>query len=203
MFHLIDMRNVLLIFIKNPEAGKVKTRLAKSIGALEALQVYEKLLARTLSAAGKSTVRRQVWYSSFIDNEDDIPPETFEKYLQTGSDLGERMKNAFRQAFEEGADNVVIIGSDCPDLNEAILESAFEQLKTCDLVIGPSEDGGYYLLGMNRFYESLFRDVEWSTESVLTSTIDNATKIGLNITQLPVLNDIDTLEDLRKSSLKL
>jgi len=203
MFHLIDMRNVLLIFIKNPEAGNVKTRLAKSIGALEALQVYEKLLAKTFAAAGKSTVRRQVWYSSFIDNEDDVSTETFEKYLQTGSDLGERMKSAFRQAFEEGADNVVIIGSDCPDLDETILEVAFDKLETCDLVIGPSEDGGYYLLGMNRFYEALFRDVEWSTESVLTSTIDNATTIGLSISRLPVLNDIDTLEDLRKSSLRL
>lgn len=196
------MRNVLLIFIKNPEAGKVKTRLAKSIGDLEALQIYKKLLKRTLTVAAQSEVRKQVWYSTFIDKEDEISTDTFEKYLQTGSDLGARMSGAFQQAFKDGADRVVIIGSDCPDLNEDVLEDAFKQLENCDLVIGPSEDGGYYLLGMNRFYGALFNDVEWSTESVLESTIDRASEIGLNIEKLPVLNDIDTVEDLRKSSLK-
>lgn len=198
----IGMRNVLLIFIKNPEAGKVKTRLAKSIGDLEALQIYKKLLKRTLTVAAQSEVRKQVWYSTFIDKEDEISTDTFEKYLQTGSDLGARMSGAFQQAFKDGADRVVIIGSDCPDLNEDVLEDAFKQLENCDLVIGPSEDGGYYLLGMNRFYGALFNDVEWSTESVLESTIDRASEIGLNIEKLPVLNDIDTVEDLRKSSLK-
>ena len=191
-----------MIFIKNPEAGKVKTRLAKSIGDLEALQIYKKLLKRTLTVAAQSEVRKQVWYSTFIDKEDEISTDTFEKYLQTGSDLGARMSGAFQQAFKDGADRVVIIGSDCPDLNEDVLEDAFKQLENCDLVIGPSEDGGYYLLGMNRFYGALFNDVEWSTESVLESTIDRASEIGLNIEKLPVLNDIDTVEDLRKSSLK-
>lgn len=201
MFHLISMKNVLLIFIKNPEAGKVKTRLAKSIGDLEALQIYKKLLKRTLTVAAQSEVRKQVWYSTFIDKEDEISTDTFEKYLQTGSDLGARMSGAFQQAFKDGADRVVIIGSDCPDLSTEVLEEAFKQLEIYDLVIGPSEDGGYYLLGMNRFYAPLFKDVEWSTESVLESTIQKAEMMGLEIARLPVLNDIDILEDLRKSSL--
>jgi rSAM/selenodomain-associated transferase 1 len=195
------MKKVLLIFIKNPELGKVKTRLAKSVGNSEALQIYKKLLVRTLSVAKKTDVLKQVWYSSFVDYEDEISMNTFEKYLQTGSDLGERMSSAFQQAFKNGADRVVIIGSDCPDLNEKILENAFEQLENKDLVIGPSEDGGYYLLGMDQFYETLFRDVEWSTESVLESTIQKAVQMGLKIAKLPMLNDIDTIEDLKRSNL--
>jgi len=195
------MKKVLLIFIKNPELGKVKTRLAKSIGDSEALHVYKKLLNSTVSVAEKTDAHRQIWYSSYINNEDGIKPELFGKYLQMGSDLGERMKGAFRQAFDDGADRVVIIGSDCPDLSEAIVENAFERLDKNDLVIGPSEDGGYYLLGMNQYYESLFRDIEWSTESVLESTIQKAKMNNLNIFQLPVLNDIDNIEDLKRSRL--
>lgn len=195
------MEKVLLIFIKNPELGKVKTRLAKSIGEKKALQIYKELLKNTISVAENTDARRQVWYSSFIDYEDGIAPEKFEKYLQSGSDLGERMKYSFQQVFEGGVERAVIIGSDCPDLNERIVENAFNRLKENDLVIGPSEDGGYYLLGMNRFFETLFDEIEWSTESVLESTIQKANKIGLKVFQLPVLNDIDNIEDLKKSSL--
>ncbi len=195
------MENVLLIFIKNPELGKVKTRLANSIGDVEALQVYQELLKKTISVAGNTEARRQLWYSSFIDYEDGISTDTFEKYLQSGSDLGERMRNSFQQAFKEGVDRVVIIGSDCPSLNEKILENAFERLEENDLVIGPSEDGGYYLLGMNRLFETFFKDIKWSTESVLESTLQKAKTEGLKVYQLPILNDIDNLEDLKKSSL--
>lgn len=195
------MGKVLLIFIKNPELGKVKTRLANSIGEFKALQVYKKLLKKTLHVAGKTDVRRQVWYSSFIDLEDEIDSDSFEKYLQSGSDLGGRMKNSFQQVFDEGVDRAVIIGSDCPSLNEKIIENAFDRLEENDLVIGPSEDGGYYLLGMSRFFETLFDDIEWSTESVLKATLQKAKKNELRVYQLPVLNDIDNIEDLKKSSL--
>lgn len=195
------MEKVLLIFIKNPELGKVKTRLAKSIGEVKALQVYKELLKKTITVAERTEARRQVWYSSYIDDLDGISTDKFEKYLQSGSNLGERMSNSFQQAFEEGVDQVAIIGSDCPSLNEGIIENAFDQLQKHDLVIGPSEDGGYYLLAMNRFYEALFEDIEWSTESVLESTIQKAKKEELKVFQLPVLNDIDNIEDLKKSNL--
>lgn len=195
------MEKVLLIFIKNPELGNVKTRLAKSIGKDKALQVYKELLKKTINAAVKTDARRQVWYSTFIDYEDGISSDSFEKYLQTGSGLGQRMSNAFHQAFEEGIDRAVIIGSDCPSLNEIVIKDAFDRLKKNDLVIGPSEDGGYYLLGMNRFSEIIFKDIEWSTESVFDSTIQKAKEEGLKVFLLPVLNDIDNLEDLKKSSL--
>lgn len=195
------MDKVLLIFIKNPELGKVKTRLAKSIGDEKALQVYRELLKKTISVAEKTEARRQVWYSSFIDYEDEIDTQFFEKYLQSGSNLGERMKNSFRQVFEEGIGKAVIIGSDCPELNEWMIKNAFDGLNENDMVIGPSEDGGYYLLGMNRFFKTLFEDIEWSTESVLESTIQKAKINGLKVFQLPILNDIDNIEDLKKSSL--
>ena len=193
------MKKVLLIFIKNPELGKVKTRLAKSIGDSEALHVYKKLLNSTVSVAEKTDAHRQIWYSSYLDNKDGIKPELFGKYLQMGSDLGERMKGAFRRAFDDGADRVVIIGSDCPDLSEAIVENAFEQLQENDLVIGPSEDGGYYLLGMNNLQKELFNDIDWSTEHVLEQTLKKAKNLSLRIACLPEQNDIDTLEDLEKA----
>lgn len=199
MFHLIEMGKVLLIFIKNPELGKVKTRLAESIGEDNALKVYRELLKKTISVAGKTDVRRQVWYSSYIDYEDGIASELFEKYLQTGSDLGQKMRNAFQLVFEEGADRAVIIGSDCPSLNEKMIESAFDRLEENDLVIGPSEDGGYYLLGMNRLFETLFEDIEWSTERVLRQTLEKSEIMMLRVASLPELNDIDNLEDLNNA----
>lgn len=191
--------HLLMIFVKNPEKGKVKTRLAKSVGDLEALLVYKKLLYYTVQVASGVPVSRQIWYSSFIDYKDSIDQGVFEKRLQEGDDLGARMKKAFARAFDEGFDRVLIIGSDCPGLTEEVILNAFNVLDSHQVVIGPSEDGGYYLLGMRKFIPDLFVDVNWSTETVYEKTVETVKNLGLSYSTLPVLNDIDTAADLRES----
>lgn len=196
-----NQENLLLIFIKNPEPGKVKTRLAAAIGNQRALQIYLKLLAQTLDAAQGVKTNKQVWYSSFVDADDFILKQDFEKKLQQGKNLGERMLNAFVVGFEEGYKNIVIIGSDCPDVTSDILEQAFDELNKHDMVIGPSADGGYYLLGMKKMYKEIFADIDWSTEYVLDQTKEKGESMSLRISFLPELNDIDTIEDLKAAGL--
>jgi len=195
----VTEENLLLIFIKNPEPGKVKTRLAATVGPEKAYQIYLKLLSLTIDTAMEVDADRQVWYSSYIDSEDSISEPDFKKRKQVGKNLGARMLHAFKSGFKEGYDNIVIIGSDCPDVNPVLLEQAFNELSEYDLVIGPSADGGYYLLGMNKLQPELFRDIDWSTERVLKQTLEKAKSISLSVASLPELNDIDTIEDLEKA----
>jgi rSAM/selenodomain-associated transferase 1 len=195
----VTENNLLLIFIKNPEPGKVKTRLAATIGNNKAYQIYLKLLKHTIRAAQDVDADKQVWYSALIDSDDFISEPEFEKKLQRGKNLGARMLHAFKNGFNEDYDNIVIIGSDCPDVNPVLLEQAFIELRKHDLVIGPSADGGYYLLGMNTLREELFSDIDWSTERVLEQTLEKAKSLSLSVTRLPELNDIDTIEDLVKA----
>ena len=191
--------NLLLIFIKNPEPGKVKTRLAATIGNQKAYKVYLKLLKHTIRATQNVNAGKQVWYSAFIDSDDFISEPEFDKKVQRGKNLGVRMLHAFKNGFNEGYDNIVIIGSDCPDVNPVLLEQAFNGLSEHDLVIGPSADGGYYLLGMNKLQPELFSDIDWSTERVLEQTLEKAKSLSLSVSCLPELNDIDTIEDLVKA----
>lgn len=197
------MKSVLMIFIKNPILGKVKTRLAKSIGDEKALIIYKELLQKTIDIAINTEYHRELWYSSYIDENDQADPKLFNKMLQVGHNLGERMSHSFSMAFENGFGKAVIIGSDCPDLTEERIKTAFKSLEHSDLVIGPSIDGGYYLLGMNRYQPELFSGIEWSESTVFESTIGKAKKIGLRISELPALNDIDTIEDLEKSTMSV
>lgn len=193
----------MVIFVKNPEEGKVKTRLAADIGDNQALRVYQKLLAYTRAVVQKLRVTKQVWYSSRINSSDDWEDEHFEKKLQKGKHLGERMLEAFRVGFEESFRRVVIIGSDCPALSDKHLTSAFQKLEFHDVVLGPSQDGGYYLLGMNHFIPELFIDKSWSSESLYGETIQTLEKLGKSWCELEELNDIDTLDDLNKSSFEI
>lgn len=208
------MRNkkLLLIFIKNPRKGYVKTRLAKTVGDEKAYQVYLKLLEHTLSVATKVNAEKQIWYSSFIDESDDflgkssdrlersdVYDRRFDKKLQQGEDLGERMAYAFKGGFENKFEKILIIGSDCPGISSAIIEDGFDGLEQNDVVIGPSEDGGYYLIGSNTFIPEIFDGIPWSTEHVYSETINLLQKKNLSYNKLPTLNDIDTEEDLRNS----
>ncbi|MCK6695026.1 MAG: TIGR04282 family arsenosugar biosynthesis glycosyltransferase, partial [Thermoanaerobaculia bacterium] len=153
------MSHLLLIFTKNPVLGKVKTRLAATVGDAEALRIYQLLLEKTRRAALDVEAGRWLFYSDFLEPDDDWPETYFQKKLQTGHDLGERMENAFRQAFASGAGKVVIIGCDCPDLNGVLLQEAFQRLNEADFVLGPATDGGYYLLGMRQLEPALFRGI--------------------------------------------
>jgi hypothetical protein len=185
--------STLIIFVKNPIPGRVKTRLAKDIGNTKAVQVYKKLLECTLDAIRPLTVDKSVWYGDSV-NEDDLW-NGFIKHQQPEGDLGHRMAVAFEQSFEHSA-KVCIIGSDCPDLSTGILEEAFASLDHHDFVIGPAKDGGYYLLGMRSFNPAVFESVEWSTSQVLQETLAHIKALKRTYHVLKELRDIDDLRDI-------
>ena len=187
--------NALLIFIKNPEKGNVKTRLAATLGEGKALNIYRRLLDHTRRTAQPLQADKQVWYSRYVDTNDAWDNELFSKKSQHGNNLGARMQHAFREAFEEGYQHVAIIGSDCGQLSTDHLRQAYEALEGNDVVLGPSEDGGYYLLGMRRFLPVLFKQKAWSTASVLGQTIADCEEHGFRYHVLEQLNDVDTEED--------
>ncbi|WP_109832695.1 TIGR04282 family arsenosugar biosynthesis glycosyltransferase [Reichenbachiella versicolor] len=184
--------STLIIFIKNPELGKVKTRLAKDIGDEKALHIYKMLLAHTRLITQNLPVQKQLHYSSNITETDSW--KKYDKYVQIEGDLGQKMSHAFA-TVSPSSQKIVIIGSDCAELTSEILLQAYAALDDNDLVIGPANDGGYYLLGMQKHHSELFDEVEWSTERVFDQTIDKANKIGLSIFTLPELVDVDTKAD--------
>lgn len=192
-------KKLLLIFVKNPEKGKVKTRLARTVGDQKAYKTYLKLLDFTIDTTSRVNAKKQIWYSSFVDEADGFGGPGFKKKLQQGKNLGERMLSAFREGFEDDFQKIVIIGSDCPGISPEIIEDAFAKLDQNDVVIGPSEDGGYYLLGLKQLIPGIFEDISWSTESVFSETVVVLKNHDLTYKVLTVLNDIDTEEDLRNS----
>lgn len=186
----------LLLFIKNPIAGKTKTRLAADVGDEMALKMYHVLTDWTREqATGLSGIHRYLWYSNEATTNDAWPAADFDKHVQVGPGLGERMEHALAHAFAAGHDRAVIIGSDCPGITTKYLEEAFSALDNNDIVIGPALDGGYTLLGMRSLQTSLLRDMEWSTESVLPVTLERAATAGLSVHKLMPLSDVDYLED--------
>lgn len=194
------MSVILLIFSKNPRLGKVKTRLAATIGDAEALRIYRILLEKTRGAVLDVEIERWLFYSDFVETTDEWPDTYFKKFLQKGDDLGERMENAFRQAFDAGAEKALIIGTDCPELTGALLQEAFHRLNEADFVLGPALDGGYYLLGMKQLEVSLLRGMEWSTPDVAAETLRRVGALGKSCSLLPSLSDVDTEEDWRRNA---
>ncbi len=185
-----------MIFIKNPIPGRVKTRLGKDIGHDQAVMYYKKLLEITRLAAEDATADKWLWYGDFVNEADFWSPTVFTKKLQHQGDLGERMQTAFAQAFDAGYKKVAIIGSDCPEMTSTILEDAFAKLDNADAVIGPANDGGYYLMAMKKPLP-IFEEVDWSTESVLSQTTNHLKKHGFTYHLLKELTDLDTIEDLK------
>lgn len=192
-------KNLLIIFTRNPELGKVKTRLAKDIGEEAALDIYTTLLHHTVKVTKNLQVRKSVWYSDRIAISDIWDAQAYDKYLQEGSDLGKRMENAFKSAFAEGYQKVVIIGSDLYDLSTSNLSEAFSQLTDHEVVLGPAKDGGYYLLGMNSLIPSIFSNKNWGNDSVLKDTLEDLK--SQKIFFLETLNDIDYVQDLEGYSI--
>jgi len=197
------MNHALIIFIKNPELGKVKTRLAKSIGNQKALEVYEILQEKTREVSLGVNAQRFLFYSEEVNLKDDWLDTNFVKRLQDNGGLGERMEAAFKTAFENGAQKAIIIGSDCYDITSELIELAYQKLDDSDTVIGPANDGGYYLIGMKKNQPDLFQDMTWSTETVFQNTIDKITKLNRTFEALPTLIDIDTEEDLLASTFNM
>jgi hypothetical protein len=189
-------KNLIIVFVRTPEIGKVKTRLAKSIGDQSALTIYKLLLTHTAAVLHDLSFSKVVYYSEIVRENDYWDATIFQKKVQKGSDLGERMQNAFETEFKEGYEKILIIGSDLFDLKPTHITTAFEALETHDITIGPSLDGGYYLLGMKELYHTLFKNKKWGTDSVLEHTLKDLKQ--QNIKLLEALNDIDTFEDLQQ-----
>ena len=187
-------KNLLLIFTRNPELGKAKTRLAKTVGDETALEIYKFLLGKTRDVSSKVTSDKAVYYSVKIRENDIWNEKTFQKHQQVGEDLGFRMLNAFKNGFEAGYEKVIIIGSDLYDLTTENIENAFDKLNTNDVVIGPAEDGGYYLLGMKSLQENIFKNKNWGTETVRKDTLSDLKDKKVKL--LAFKNDIDVYEDI-------
>ncbi|MGB7843312.1 MAG: TIGR04282 family arsenosugar biosynthesis glycosyltransferase [Salinimicrobium sp.] len=187
-------KDLLLIFTRNPQLGKVKKRLAADIGDTSALKVYKFLLQHTFEVSKDLAVEKCIYYSEEIPQEDLWDKEIFQKKLQRGNGLGERMENAFSESFEAGYEKIVIIGSDLFDLQEEDLKKAFLALDTTNYVLGPASDGGYYLFGMKSLNSRVFRDKIWGSNTVLQETLQDLKNEQL--TMLEVRNDIDYVQDL-------
>jgi len=189
--------NLLIIFTRNPELGKCKTRLAASVGDETALAIYVFLLKHTQTVTAPLEVDKEVHYSNRIGEDDLWDPEVFQKKMQWGDDLGARMHHAIQAGMKAGYKRIILIGSDLYDLNTADLEQAFEVLNTHEVVLGPAEDGGYYLLGMTELIPEVFINKAWGTESVLKDTLADLTNKNTHL--LAIKNDIDVLEDIREN----
>jgi rSAM/selenodomain-associated transferase 1 len=188
--------NLIIIFARNPKLGCVKTRLAKTIGDFAALETYKILMKHTANVVQKSVVDKIVFYSEFIEKKDVWTKLRCKKAKQSEGDLGAKMQTAFEYAFGLGYKKVVIIGSDVYSLKTEHIDSAFAHLETHDAVIGPAQDGGYYLLGLNFTIPGLFKQKKWGTSSVLEDSLTDLNEF--NVILLEPLNDIDTYEDLKK-----
>jgi len=194
-------RNSLIIFIKTPEPGHIKTRLARDINEDYVRALYTAFL-KDLDYRFNNQKEYQTWYA--------IAPENFnfttlsgiirlnKYFLQHGAHLGSRMHHAFGHVSQDGSDKMVLIGSDIPAISGNIIAQAFSKLDQSECVLGPTTDGGYYLIGLKKPQPALFADISWSTEMVLQQTLERAGQENIPVDLLARLNDVDTLSDLRK-----
>ncbi len=188
-------KNLLIIFTRNPELGKCKTRLAATIGDQAALNIYKFLLEHTATITKNLNVSKEVHYSIKVRKDDVWDSTIYSKKQQIGEDLGQRMENAFKQGFANGYQNIIIIGSDIYDLTLADIETAFTSLQSYEYVIGPAEDGGYYLFGMKSVNSQVFKNKTWGTNTVLKDTLNDLQKN--NIKLLEERNDVDVYDDIK------
>ena len=186
----------LIIFVKAPRVGAVKTRLGKSIGAEAACAAYRKMVAQLVARLSDQC-------EVILRFTPDDARAEIEPWLQPGwraapqgpGDLGARLMQSFAEAFAQGAQRVIVIGSDCPSVTSNDIEAAKQSLATHDVALGPARDGGYWLIGLRRSQDDLFEDMAWSTDTVLNETLRRADQAELRVQQLRELSDIDTAAD--------
>lgn len=193
----------LVIFVRNPISGQVKTRLAKDIGDERALEIYLHLLQHTLEITRGLSFRKFIYYADEVSDYDLWSVPGYTKRKQNGNDLGERMHNSFKELFDQGFTRIIIIGSDCLQLKTETLEEAVALLESNAAVIGPASDGGYYLLGLTKFYPDLFINKPWSTDKVFAKTIDDLINQGISYALLEELSDIDDSTDLEENGISI
>lgn len=187
-----NKRRLLIIFARNPVKGSVKTRLAVHIGAEAALEIYLQLLKHVGEVTKEIQAAKEVHFSEAIPLAG--PWNDYKRKLQKGVGLGERMEQAFKEGFLKGYRQIVLIGSDLPELTREDLKQAFEALDTNEYVLGPATDGGYYLIGMKSLNSELFRQITWGSSTVLRQTIEKIKNKPLSL--LEKRRDLDTYEDL-------
>lgn len=196
-----------IIFGKVPAAGRVKTRLTPPLPPDEAAALYEASLRDVVVLCARERARVELWYHAEGRAADYFAREFphLRSSEQIDGDLGKKMRDAFSRSFADGAERVFIIGSDVPTLPEASLNAALQSLREAEMVIGPTMDGGYYLIGFDRSGWSkgalVFDDIAWSTNAVFRATIDRASAAGLDIRVLPAWYDIDGIDDVRQALL--
>lgn len=193
--------NVILVFMKYPEKGFVKTRIAKSLGDEFALKLYKNFIRDILKTC--STVDSDIIVMLYSETDKNMRPpllKGYNCYRQEGADLGERMYNAFLKAFYFGYGKCVLIGSDIPDMPAGHITESYKALETNDIVLGPSDDGGYCLIGVKKESADpvLFNNIDWSTDCVLEETIKRINHKKMSLHLLDSLNDIDEPKDLNK-----
>lgn len=194
------MKRCLIVFAKEPVRGKVKTRLNGYLSGEECLNLYKAFLKDTIELAKKIKCENKI-----LAYDSSKSPELlkefsgkFSLYKQKGRNLGHRMHNAFEYATKRKADKIIIIGSDTPTLPVSFIERAFEHLDRFDVVLGPSRDGGYYLIGLKKPCLGIFRGIKWSTESVLKNTTRNIQNLKKNIVLLEEWYDVDERRSLMR-----
>lgn len=196
-------KKALIIFLKYPEIGKVKTRLAKDFNEVVATEFYRHCVEKIINEL-KENIRLEASIYLFCSEDRNIPNiknwlgNDLKYKAQAGKDLGERMKNAFIEVFMLGYQQAIIIGTDIPDLNSEIIINAFKLLNNFDSVVGPSKDGGYYLLGIKKNHPEIFDGLNWSTGEVLSETIKKLNSKKISNTLLQELIDVDTAKNLNE-----
>ncbi len=199
----VSRRDRVILFLKDFQAGRVKTRLAARLGDQGALDMYRAMVADLLANLEPLKDIIVPYFDSYpeaIESDSSVSVLLSQGKLrvQEGWDLGDRMSNAFREVFSDGAERAVLIGSDIPEIDDDLLEGYFKMLRTFPMAIGPAADGGYYLIGFQkqRFDPRLLSGVEWSTELVFEQTLEKARSLELLCYVGKELQDIDTIEDL-------
>lgn len=197
----MNRESLIMFFVKNPEPGRVKTRLAEEIGEEKAAGIYRVMAEDALAALDAARIQVEIHYAP-----EDAGPAVARwlgpgrRYVsQAGADLGERMENAFVSAFESGAMRAILVGSDIPELTPSHAVEALEALTDNDAALAPSGDGGYTLIGFRagRFEPLVFRGMNWGGREVLEETLSILRDGDLNVKLMPELRDIDDLSDLR------
>ena len=190
------MSRAVIVFLRRPIKGEVKSRLAKDVGESKALEIYNWLLHITFQAI--ANIKPEVLlYFDKTGNEMPNWSSDFPSYIQDGINLGLRMKSAVSEQLEK-FEKVILIGSDCPEISEELLNIAFDSLNQNDLVLGPAVDGGIYLLGMNKNLFDVFENVNWGTSAVFNQMIFNAEKLHLRTSVLQRLSDVDVIDDFKR-----
>ncbi|OGR90625.1 MAG: hypothetical protein A3J74_05855 [Elusimicrobia bacterium RIFCSPHIGHO2_02_FULL_57_9] len=194
--------NRIMVFVKAPVPGRVKTRLCPPLSPTQAATLYIAFVKDTLEAArGVENSQADIFYDPSADFPDlrwieSAPLLPF--FPQKGDDLGMRLDHAFNGTLSRGAGKAVAIGSDTPHIAPTAIERAFSLLERADVVLGPAADGGYYLIGLKEPHDFLFQEISWSTVNVLRQTLERAKQRGLKVVMLPTLFDVDTISDLRE-----